>query len=201
MVAYLTQIGRYDEALESANIWIQKNPNHGFAYGFKAQVLFFLNRKDEALDLLKRNDELFNDDINYLREGAKCYYFMGEYKSSKSLVNKLTTMLSDHPPIVLWLNATIEEMNGNLEEAQRFLSNLKKKYEEEASGSPAWFIALYYAAINDYESTFKWLQKSYDRHEVEMIWLREEPLLIPLRSDKRYKRLYKKVGFTMKPHS
>ena len=201
MVAYLTQIGRYDEALESANIWIQKNPNHGFAYGFKAQVLFFLNRKDEALDLLKRNDELFNDDINYLREGAKCYYFMGEYKSSKSLVNKLTTMLSDHPPIVLWLNATIEEMNGNLEEAQRFLSNLKKKYEEEASGSPAWFIALYYAAINDYESTFKWLQKSYDRHEVEMIWLREEPLLIPLRSDKRYKRLYKNVGFPMKPYS
>jgi hypothetical protein len=29
-----------------------------------------------------------------------------------------------------------------------------------------------------------------------MTWLREEPLLIPLRDDQRYKDLYDKVGFS-----
>ena len=102
--------------------------------------------------------------------------------------------------MILWLNAVHEEINGNIEGANKYLSELQDKYEKEDSGSPAWFIALYYCHSKDYENAFTWLQKSYERHEAEMIWLREEPLLIPLRNDKRYLEMYDKVGFTMEPH-
>ncbi len=73
------------------------------------------------------------------------------------------------------------------------------RFEANESGSPAWFTALYYASIGNHEKALEWLQKSYDRHEVEMIWLREEPVLKPVRSDPRYIELYHKVGFPMPP--
>ena len=110
------------------------------------------------------------------------------------------TNFSDRPPLVLFLKAVYEKMDGNMEGVNKYLGDVQKRYEEEKSGSPAWFMALYYCTVNDYENVFSWLQKSYDRHEMEMIWLREEPLLIPLRNDERYKILYNKVGFPMESH-
>jgi hypothetical protein len=87
-------------------------------------------------------------------------------------------------------------MDGNSAKATKYLDELKNEYKKGSSGSPAWFIALYYAHSKDYENTFEWLLKSYDRHEVEMTWLREEPLLAPLRNDLRYIKLYQSIGFT-----
>ncbi len=63
---------------------------------------------------------------------------------------------------------------------------LGKMYDEISSGSPAWFLALYYSVLGDDQSTFEWLEKSYERHEVEMTWLKMEPLLDPYKKDPRY---------------
>ncbi|MCP4975841.1 MAG: helix-turn-helix domain-containing protein [Maribacter sp.] len=199
-IPYLINTGRYEEALAIINRAIETNPTRGFMYAIKAEVLYLLNRNEEAKDLLKSKDKLFNDNINYLREGAKWYFYMGEYENSKALLKKIMTKFSDRPPIVLWLNAVHEGREGSIEGVSKYIGELQKKYKEEDSGSPAWFIALYYCTVKDYENAFRWLQKSYDRHEVEMVWLREEPLLTPIRNDSRYLELYANVGFPMKPH-
>ena len=135
----------------------------------------------------------------YLGIATRYYLYMEEYESSKALLTKVMTKFPDRPPVILWLSAVHGEIDGNKEIAAQYLNELNKRYDERSSGSPAWFIALYYSHIRDYESVFDWLQKSYDRHEVELLWLREEPLLIPVRNDSRYLELYRKVGFPMKP--
>ena len=103
---------------------------------------------------------------------------------------------NDNPSILIWLDAVFAKIDGENEMATLSLDQLMQLYDTHSSGSPAWFIALYYCYFEDYEKAFIWLQKSFDRHEVEMTWLREEPLLIPLRNDKRYKDLYHKIGFS-----
>lgn len=195
--AYLLHTGRYEESLAVINQRLYEYPASGFMQAWKAQALFFLNRKEEAINHLRSNDKLFNDHIDYLREASKCYYYLGEYESSKTLLKKIMTNFSDRPPTILWLNAIYNQKDSN----NKYLSELQKKYETEASGSPAWFIALYHCHTQDYEKAFVWLQKSYVRNEAEIIWLREEPLLIPLRNDQRYIELYAKVGFPIGPHS
>jgi class 3 adenylate cyclase/TolB-like protein len=195
-VDYLVKTGRYDEAMEQVNKDILEDPSDGVNYAFKAESLMFLDKKNEAIQLLRTNDPLYIDDWFYLRETAKHYYYLGEYEKSKSHLNIMISNFPDsYPPILIWLNAVYHQMDGNDKEVKKYLGELNEKYQNNASGSPAWFTSLYYCHIKDYEMAFEWLQKSYERHEVEMTWLREEPLLIPIRDDPRYKELYQKVGF------
>ena len=86
-----------------------------------------------------------------------------------------------------------------MDEVNEALKHLTSLHEEDASGSPAWFTSLVYSHLGDNKQTFYWLQKSVDKHEVEMIWLREEPALRHLHNDPRYLNIYKQVGFNVPP--
>ncbi|MGB5499613.1 MAG: hypothetical protein WBM77_11855, partial [Maribacter sp.] len=200
-VIYPMMTGRFSEALLAVNNRISNMPQTTWSYPPKAGTLFLLGREDEAIELLGARDTLFTHHIYYLQESAKWHYYLKEYENSKNQLKKYTTIFTDRPPIILWLSAVHEHIDGNEEGITEYLNELNKRYEKRDSGSPAWFMALYYCHSQDYESAFNWLQKSYDQHEMEMVWLREEPLLIPLRNDKRYLELYTKVGFPIEPYS
>jgi len=125
------------------------------------------------------------------------YFYLEEYEKCKNQLKKIRINFPDeNPPILIWLDAVFAQMDSNKPNATLYLNQLLNRYETINSGSPAWFIALYYCYFKDYENSFIWLQKAYDRHEVELTWFREEPILIPLHKDKRYKDLYKKIGFS-----
>jgi len=193
---YAVKTGRYIEALSDMEELILFRATNGPAYCFKAEALMFLGKTEEAIALLDRTNSLFDDNWFYLRESAKHYYYLKEYEKSKNNFRILLTNFPDYPPILMWMNATYAQLEGDSKRKDKHLAELFEAYKAGLSGSPAWFIAMYYAHIKNYEKTFEWLQKSYDRHEVEMTWLREEPLLAPIRQDLRYQELYEKVGFS-----
>ncbi len=193
---YAIKTGRYREAMDAMDELHLIDPSFGVLFCFKAEALMFLDRTDEAFDLLESTNSLYDDNLWYLRESAKCYFYLEEYEKSKIQLNKIATKFPDYPPILMWLNLVHAQMDGSSNEVTKYMEELFNKYNEGSSGSPAWFLALYYCTLNDYEHAFEWLQKSYERHEVELTWLREEPLLTPLRNDSRYKDLYENVGFS-----
>lgn len=49
--------------------------------------------------------------------------------------------------------------------------------------------------MGEIELAFKWLEKAYQDHEVEMVWLKVEPPFEPLHSDPRWQKMLDKVGF------
>ncbi len=196
LLDYAIKTGRYSEAFLINERYIKKSPKTSHLYSFKAEILMFLGKNDATLELLERYNSLFSDDFYYLRGSTKLYFYVEEYKKSRSQLKKIRIKFpNENPSILIWLDAVFAKMDEENESAKQYLDQLVNLYETHGSGSPAWFIALYYCYFEDYENTFIWLQKSYDRHEVEMTWLKEEPLLTPLRNDERYKDLYDKVGF------
>ena len=198
-VDYYLKTGKYSYALSELNKLILEDPSYGWLFAIRASVIFFVSSTEEAKEELKQYDPLFMDDMFYLREAAKWYYYFGAYEASKEKLEQLMDNFTDRPPIILWLNALHYEMAHNREGVQESLSTLQKQYKEGSSGSPAWFMALYYCHIQNRKEVFNWLQKSYDNHEVEMTWLRAEPLLAPYREDPRYLNLYKKMKFPVPP--
>jgi TolB-like protein/AraC-like DNA-binding protein/Tfp pilus assembly protein PilF len=192
---YAIKTGRYQNAIDAIDELLLKDPSVGILYFFKAQALMYSGDKLAALTLLNNADLLYNDNW-YLRESAKLHFYLGEYGKSRLQLKKILSQFTDYPPILMWMNAVFAQMEGDLENTNKYLAELREKYKNGSSGSPAWFLAMYYCTVEDYKQTFDWLQKSYDQHEVEMTWLREEPLLVPLRNHPRYKDLYGKVGFS-----
>ena len=194
---YAIKTGRYEEAIKAIDEHLLRDPSIiGVLFCLKAEALMLLGNIEEAIPLLDDTVNPYGDNWFYLREAAKQYFYLGQHEKSKVQLNKMLAQFPDFPPILMWLSAVHAQMDGNSKKAVQHLAELHEKYHEGSSGSPAWFIALYYCTIEDYEKAFEWLQNSYDRHEVEMTWLREEPLLAPVRDDSRYKELYRKVGFS-----
>ncbi|MEN8126025.1 MAG: helix-turn-helix domain-containing protein [Bacteroidota bacterium] len=197
LLDYAIKTGRYNEAFLINERYIKRFPKISHLYAFKAEILMFLDKKDTALEILERYNSLFSDDFYYLRGSTKLYFYLEEYEKSRDQLKKIRINLpNENPSILIWLDAVFAKIDGENEKATSYLDQLINLYDIHSSGSPAWFIALYYCYFEDYENTFIWLQKSYDHHEVEMTWLREEPLLIPLRNDERYEDLYHKIGFS-----
>lgn len=190
------KIGKFDEVILFCDSEIKKFPLNSLGYIHLSWSLFLSGNKDRSNEVIDSSQSMFTDDLHYLMESSRLYYYLGDYKNSKKLLDILMNNFKDRPPLIIWLNAVFANVEKNSESAQNNLDKLHQHYNDKVSGSPAWFIALYYCHIKDYEKAFEWLQKSYDRHEVEMTWLKEEPLLRPLRSDPRYIELYDKVGFS-----
>ncbi|MBT8223000.1 MAG: helix-turn-helix domain-containing protein [Eudoraea sp.] len=197
---YLLQTGRIEKALENVNGLIQEHSKWTFLYANKAETLFHLGRYDEVIELLESKDSLIMGHIPSLREAAKVCFNLQDYERSKWYLEQYMVKSKERPPIIIWLNAVHSARDGNEVETEKHLIELNNRYEAKTSGSPAWFLALYYCWSGDHENALAWLQKAYDRHETELVWLREEPVLKTLRSDPRYVELYHKVGFPMPPH-
>ncbi|MBT8180939.1 MAG: hypothetical protein KJO53_05060, partial [Eudoraea sp.] len=193
---YAIKTGRSKDAIVAMDKCIAIDPSIGIFYTFKAEALMFLGNRKEAIEQINASSKLFSDNWWYLRESAKLLYYLGEYSKSKDQLEILKNNYTDYPPILMWLNGVYSYMDGNQNKASKHLQELENEYAKGSSGSPAWFIALYYSASKNNEKTWEWLQKSYDNHEVELTWFREEPLLIPLRNDPRYKVFYDKIGFS-----
>lgn len=198
---FANKTGRYEEVISTMDKNIAMDPSVGVFYTFKGQAFMLQGKKNEASVILKNSDPLYSDDWFYLRESTKLHYYLGNYNKFSDQLKRLMANFSDRPPLLFWFNAIHDQMNGNYEGALSNVRELQNRYENRASGSPAWFIALYYCTLQDYEKAFMWLQRSYDRHEVELTWFREEPLLIPLHNDPRYKDLYDKIGFSKLKYS
>jgi hypothetical protein len=57
------------------------------------------------------------------------------------------------------------------------------------------YLAQYYSAINDKEEAFHFLERAIENNDVELVWLKEEPLFTNLHSDPRYQHYLERAGF------
>ena len=125
-------------------------------FGFEeAQFRTFLGQNNIALDLLKSNDGPYSDNMLYLVESAQLYYYLNDHQRFDKNLKKLQDKFSERSPRILWLNMLSHNIKGEKEKENEILSALVEKYEEHSPGSPAWFLALYYAHLADREKCFR----------------------------------------------
>ncbi len=78
--------------------------------------------------------------------------------------------------------------------AHKLLTELVEKCRSASTvGSPAFFSALVYAAINEKEKALTYLEQGLKKHELEMYWVKVDPFLQSLRGEPRYEAVVKKV--------
>jgi len=81
---------------------------------------------------------------------------------------------------------------GKKGEVQRMLDDWIKQSEKEHV--PPYHIAWLYLVLGKNDQGFKWLDKAVKERDSELLNLKVDPRLDPIRSDPRFKALLKKVG-------
>ena len=171
-------------SVASKDIWL--TDLHGI-------LLVYENKSDESIALLNDSTSFHSHILTYGRLGW-IYNQNGDYPSAIAIIEKgLSEYNVKRPANQAWLAAAYY-MNDNKEKATEIFNELENNI---AAGKPnhAFFTSVAYAFIGKTEDAFRLLNKSYELHDLDMLWLKVEPMLNSIRNDPRYFELLKKVGF------
>ena len=79
------------------------------------------------------------------------------------------------------------------EEGLRLIRQLETEYEQNPRVSRQWF-ALAWASLGDHAQAVKWLERSADLHEFQVLNLAVNPGFAEMRDDPAFRRLVKRIG-------
>ena len=187
---YLSVRGRHDEALVEAKKALDLDPLN-LMIGTWVGLRYYLARKyDGALEQSRNTVEL---DQNFAAAHlllGETYVQMGLHEQGLAELQSAAS-LSGNSPLYLAQVAVAYAAEGRKTEALQIITQLQttsgKRYV-----SP-YGLAQIYAALNDKEQTFKWLQIAYDDRAVWMSYLAVDPVFDGYRSDQRFQDLLRRV--------
>jgi len=205
---------------------IQLNSNNAEAYQWYSVLCAVLGRRNEALSLLKKAYELdplspqvntyaiwitvltrdYDLSMEYGRKALEfdpkfpMYHFQlsytyaekGDFKKAITLAEKAEE-LYETPMFEIGV-AQQYAIGGKKKEAEELLHKLLK-ISQEHYVCP-YEMAVIYVNLNQTDTAFEWLERSYNERSMCIIYLKADPRLDPIRSDPRYKRLLEKMHFS-----
>jgi len=188
-VNFLNNMERHEEAINLERKGMQIDP-----FQIPDPTLFWLGRIDEAIQFAKERVNLIPNPLTYSNLGFVLLN-TGSYQEAINAQQKALELAGRRLPRMLaWLAAAYAK-NGQENKAVELLNELKEIREQSLAGSPAFYIAVIYSALDEKNLAFQWLEQAYEDHDMEMVWLKTEPQLYPLNDDPRFQDLLKRVGF------
>jgi TolB-like protein/DNA-binding winged helix-turn-helix (wHTH) protein/tetratricopeptide (TPR) repeat protein len=188
---YLSIKGRHDEALFQARQALELDPLNLMIGTWVALRYYLARRYDLAIEQSRKTLAL---DPNFAAAHlllGDSYVQAGLHKQGLSEL-QLAARLSGGSPLYLAQVAVAQAVAGKQAEALRIVAQLQKTSRERYV-SPYGFAQIY-AALNNKEQTFKWLNAAYEDHAVWMSYLGVDPVFDRFRKDQRFQDLLLRVG-------
>src|SRR2546427_12423375 len=174
----------------------QLDPGSPLINTWAGSAYFIAGRGEEAMASWQKALEL---DASYSDASivlARTYVTLGMYQQAIAELQK-ALIFNAREPFVLGVLAHAYARAGRREEALKLVGELKRIQAERGS-IPTFSFIWAYAGLGDKEQAFAWLEKSYQERRDRMVWLNVDPLLDPLRSDRRFHDLVRRVGLPTK---
>ena len=186
-------LGDYDKVIRACEKNLENDPFSSqhwpltYAYLFKGDTAKTITVMQEGLNL-HPNQETYYDHF------ADIYISLGDYDRAIQLIDKGLD-ISDKRHASMLINKAIALYKKNdVVEAEKYVKEVIDRANNGES-EINYFISHYYSQTGDLDEAFKWLGKAYESHDVDMIWLKRQLSLAPIRSDPRYFDLVRRVGF------
>ena len=196
-VQYLLIRGKFEDALTMSKKSFNDYDITGHKYVAMALAYCCSGQKEKALETVDKYLDLFQIDNFILYNSMRIYVSLGKNDKviglfDKNLSGKSINELSDS--FLGYLGIAFFK-TGNKSQSLLFLNELSSRSIKQAGGSPYYFAAEVYEAMEEKDKALQSLQKAYNVHEVEMIWLKVDPLFLKLHGDPRFESLVQKIGF------
>ncbi len=188
---YLSIRGRHDEALLEARQALELEPLN-LMIGTWVGLRYYLAREyDRAIEQARNTVDL---DPNFAAAHlvlGESYVQIGQYEQGLAELQKAAS-LSGNSPLYLAQVGVAHAVAGRKTKAFRIIGQLQS-ISDKRYVSP-YGLAQIYAALDDNNQTFKWLQTAYDDHAVWMSYLAVDPLFDRFHSDQRFQELVRRLA-------
>jgi TolB-like protein len=184
---YLVRTGHLRDALAEVERSVDLDPVSGSTFHAEGFVYYFSRQYDKALAVTRtvRGLKINLSDWNFLT-GA-IYAEKGMFAESIAAFLK-----SGDGPYTLGHLGNAYARAGQGDAARKTISQLEEHVRKDGVGR--YEMALVYTGLGKKNEAFKWLEESYNTHDVGLIYLKADPCLDPLRSDPRFDDLVRRVG-------
>jgi TolB-like protein/tetratricopeptide (TPR) repeat protein len=177
--------GRFDEAIRLYRVEMDHDPLRPAVFARLAEALLACGRAREAETTFRRALELAPQRISL--HARLSVALLAQGRGVDALAEALREPEEWEQLCAL---AIIHEREGRRADSDAALNALIDRHQNAG----AFQIALVYAARNDEEHAFQWLQQAYDRRDSGLTELKVSPSLRSLHSDPRWQTLLRKIG-------
>jgi serine/threonine-protein kinase len=187
---YLAQRGRSEEAISTMKRALELDPV-SLSISTDLGVLFYYARQyEKAIEQYQKTLEMDPQFVRAYVTLGSTYGQKGMYQEAIAMFQRAMDMSGDRSKVAALGRAYA--LAGMKEDALNAINELKQLSKQRYI-SP-YCIALIYSSMNDKDEAMEWLQRAYDQHVSELIYMKVDPYLDNLRPDPRFKELLAKVG-------
>lgn len=183
--------GRFDEALAEAKRATELDPFSTLAIDDYGRALYFARRYDDALAQYER--ALAIDPKDQIATWFRVYALMAANRTDDAI-----EMIGDIISVNEREDRRTEVRRIYREGGVKAISRSWAEFDAAATGDAKFIrstgIAARYAVAGETELAFQWLDRAYQSHTRDLVFLAVEPQFDSLRQDPRFAELMKKVG-------
>ena len=194
---YLLASGKSTEAFSLTKKAFDLNKNSADYWVQMSLAYYYNDQQEKALETIQTAEQLFpNDDFVFINS-IRLLDYLGKYDKAIELFENKTEgiQLNDLIPYYLGHIGIAYFKTHNKSKSAIFLNELLSRSRKSPVGSPSFFASAVYTAMGEKDNALQSLEKAYSDHEVEMYWLKVEPLFRPLHGDPRFENILLKIGF------
>ncbi|MCC7132085.1 MAG: tetratricopeptide repeat protein [Gemmatimonadales bacterium] len=179
----LTARGRADEALAQLEVARRIDPlSLPIAHGV-GEALIYARRYDDALAQVDRILD-FDSTFTFAHAlAARAYFGLGQYQQAAEASRRAGDSLG-----VILIRARLGQLPR-----RRAIEAITRQGLAQLEDHP-FVTAISYAILGEVDSSFAWLDRGRRRRHPDLMSLKVEPMLDPLRGDPRYSPLLEQVG-------
>ena len=187
----LTTVGRVGEAVEAMRKAVELDPLSLRMNADLGMALFAARDYDRAIQQEVKTLGLAPNLSTAHWIQSMAYEQKGMLAEAEREVQKALALQADDPNYLASL-ARVQALTGRSKDARAVIAKIEGQAAKEAGLE--FFVALGYTALPDKAKAFEWLEKSLDRREGSIRYLKVDPRLDVLRSDARYAALLERAG-------
>jgi tetratricopeptide (TPR) repeat protein len=189
----LMQLGRREESLKEAILAQQLDPLSPFINNGLARQYYLSRQYDKAISQCQIG---LNFDPTYLPARIQLGLAYEQNKMLSDAIAELekTRNLAENLPMAHALLAHAYATAGRRAAAQSELSVLTAMAKHRYV--PPSYFAIIAVAMGNKDEAFAYLQKSYQDRSEQLLYLKVEPLVDPLRGDSRFDALLRQTGLS-----